>query len=79
VASFLQVQFYADRVKLWLQECGDTQDDGGGISIHNIGGVFIVIFVGIYLTFLSLQNITVRTAYKKGHLLMSAAAAAVSF
>jgi len=34
---------------MYMQDCGDTQDDGGGISIHNIGGVFIVIFVGRYL------------------------------
>jgi hypothetical protein len=54
-------------LKLWPQECGDTQDDGGGISIHNIGGVFIVIFVGIYHTFLSLQYYTAsaKTQYRK--------------
>ena len=35
---------------IWnLQVCEESDDDGGGISIHNIGGVFIVIFVGKYL------------------------------
>merc|ERR1719187_1975995 len=34
--------------------CEETDDDGGGISIHNIGGVFIVIFVGIGLAIITL-------------------------
>ena len=32
-----------------MQQCEEDAEDGGGISIHNIGGVFIVIFVGIAL------------------------------
>jgi len=34
--------------------CEEDDDDGGGISIHNIGGVFIVIFVGIGLAIITL-------------------------
>jgi len=34
--------------------CEDDDDSGGGISIYNIGGVFIVIFVGIGLAILTL-------------------------
>merc|ERR1719445_2412398 len=34
--------------------CEESDDDGGGISIHNIGGVFIVIFVGIGLAIITL-------------------------
>ena len=38
------------------KECeGDNEGDGeGGISIANIGGVFIVIFVGIALAVITL-------------------------
>jgi hypothetical protein len=32
----------------------DDEDSGGGISIYNIGGVFIVIFVGIALAIITL-------------------------
>jgi len=32
----------------------DSDDNGGGISIYNIGGVFIVIFVGIALAVITL-------------------------
>jgi len=34
--------------------CEDSGEEGGGISIHNIGGVFIVIFVGIVLAIITL-------------------------
>jgi len=34
--------------------CEDSDEEGGGISIHNIGGVFIVIFVGIALAIITL-------------------------
>ena len=34
--------------------CDDDDDSGGGISIYNIGGVFIVIFVGIGLAIITL-------------------------
>lgn len=34
--------------------CEDDDDSGGGISIYNIGGVFIVIFVGIGLAIVTL-------------------------
>jgi len=34
--------------------CEEDDNDGGGISIHNIGGVFIVIFVGIGLAIITL-------------------------
>jgi len=34
--------------------CEEDGNDGGGISIHNIGGVFIVIFVGIGLAIITL-------------------------
>jgi len=34
--------------------CEADDNDGGGISIHNIGGVFIVIFVGIGLAIITL-------------------------
>ncbi|KAK4002516.1 hypothetical protein OUZ56_004340 [Daphnia magna] len=36
------------------KECGDTNDQSDGISIQNIGGVFIVIFVGIFLACVTL-------------------------
>ena len=37
------------------KECEDYDEDtGGGISIYNIGGVFIVIFVGIALAVITL-------------------------
>ena len=32
-----------------FKTCEDDDEEGGGISIHNIGGVFIVIFVGQYI------------------------------
>ena len=31
---------------MFKKVCDANEEDGGGISIHNIGGVFIVIFVG---------------------------------
>ena len=34
--------------------CDDDDDSGGGISIYNIGGVFIVIFIGIGLAIITL-------------------------
>ncbi len=34
--------------------CEDDDDSNGGISIYNIGGVFIVIFVGIGLAIVTL-------------------------
>jgi len=34
--------------------CEEDEEDTGGISIHNIGGVFIVIFVGIFLALITL-------------------------
>ena len=37
-----------------LQICEEDEEDSGGISIHNIGGVFIVIFVGIFLALITL-------------------------
>ena len=37
-----------------LQTCEEDEEDTGGISIHNIGGVFIVIFVGIFLALITL-------------------------
>ncbi|CAG0883411.1 unnamed protein product [Cyprideis torosa] len=45
--------------KWWNQNpnkkvCDDTDDQSDGISIYNIGGVFIVIFVGIVLACLTL-------------------------
>ena len=36
------------------QSCEEDEEDTGGISIHNIGGVFIVIFVGIFLALVTL-------------------------
>ena len=37
-----------------FQNCDKEDEDTGGISIHNIGGVFIVIFVGIVLALITL-------------------------
>ena len=37
-----------------LQNCEKDDEDTGGISIHNIGGVFIVIFCGIILALITL-------------------------
>ena len=37
------------------QNCEKEDEDTGGISIHNIGGVFIVIFVGIVLALITLM------------------------
>lgn len=34
--------------------CEEADDNSGGISIHNIGGVFIVIFIGIGLAIVTL-------------------------
>jgi len=34
--------------------CEEADDNSGGISIHNIGGVFIVIFIGIALAIITL-------------------------
>jgi len=34
--------------------CEEDEEDTGGISIHNIGGVFIVIFAGIFLALITL-------------------------
>ena len=34
--------------------CENDEDSSGGISIYNIGGVFIVIFIGIGLAILTL-------------------------
>ena len=41
---------------LWmaLKACEEADDNSGGISIHNIGGVFIVIFIGIGLAIVTL-------------------------
>ena len=36
------------------QNCEKDDEDTGGISIHNIGGVFIVIFCGIVLAMITL-------------------------
>merc|ERR1712066_104716 len=36
------------------RNCEKEDEDTGGISIHNIGGVFIVIFVGIVLALITL-------------------------
>ena len=36
------------------QNCEKEDEDTGGISIHNIGGVFIVIFAGVALVLTSL-------------------------
>ena len=36
------------------QACEEADDNSGGISIHNIGGVFIVIFIGIGLAIVTL-------------------------
>ncbi|CAB4065384.1 GRIN [Lepeophtheirus salmonis] len=36
------------------KNCEEDDDSGGGISIYNIGGVFIVIFVGIGLAIITL-------------------------
>ena len=36
------------------QSCEEDEEDTGGISIRNIGGVFIVIFVGIFLALVTL-------------------------
>ena len=38
----------------YRQNCDEDEEDTGGISIHNIGGVFIVIFVGIFLALITL-------------------------
>jgi len=45
--------------------CEDNDEDGGGISIHNIGGVFIVIFVGIGLAVITLAFEHWYYKYKK--------------
>ena len=37
-----------------FQTCEEDEEDTGGISIHNIGGVFIVIFAGIFLALITL-------------------------
>ena len=37
-----------------FQNCDKEDEDTGGISIHNIGGVFIVIFIGIVLALVTL-------------------------
>ena len=37
-----------------LKACEEADDNSGGISIHNIGGVFIVIFIGIGLAIVTL-------------------------
>ena len=37
-----------------FQNCDKEDEDTGGISIHNIGGVFIVIFIGIVLALITL-------------------------
>ena len=37
-----------------FQNCDKEDEDTGGISIHNIGGVFIVIFIGIVLAMITL-------------------------
>merc|ERR1712088_556554 len=36
------------------RNCDKEDEDTGGISIHNIGGVFIVIFIGIVLALITL-------------------------
>ena len=38
----------------YRQNCDAEEEDTGGISIHNIGGVFIVIFVGIFMALITL-------------------------
>ena len=43
-----------------FEDCVDDDNDTGGISIWNIGGVFIVIFAGI---FLALVTLCVEYAY----------------
>ena len=37
-----------------FKNCDKEDEDTGGISIHNIGGVFIVIFIGIVLALVTL-------------------------
>ena len=34
--------------------CDDNVDSGGGISLYNIGGVFIIIFIGLGLSIIPL-------------------------
>ena len=43
-----------DKSILLSQACEEADDNSGGISIHNIGGVFIVIFIGIGLAIITL-------------------------
>ena len=38
----------------FIQICTDENDDTGGININNIGGVFIVIFGGIFFAVITL-------------------------